>query len=72
MLDLNEWLRNIYERLHPLMGEDVEIVIATNLDHALVEADPPDRPHGLEFGFQRTRRDALRLSLIHISEPTRP
>lgn len=38
--DLNELLKNICERLERLMGKEIEIVIATNSDHAPVEADP--------------------------------
>lgn len=40
MLDLNERLKDIGERLRPLIGDDVEIVIVTKSDSALVEADP--------------------------------
>lgn len=40
MLDLNEQLKDMAERLRPVVGQDVEIVIVTNSDQALVKADP--------------------------------
>jgi len=40
VLDLNERLRDIEKLLHPLMGDDVEIVVVPKLTAALVEADP--------------------------------
>jgi two-component system, cell cycle sensor histidine kinase and response regulator CckA len=40
VFDLNERLNDIGKRLRPLMGDDVEIVMVTKSDHALVEADP--------------------------------
>ena len=58
MLDLNEWLKKIYERVHPLMGEDVEIGIATNSDHALVEADPGYMDH-MVMNLASNARDAM-------------
>jgi signal transduction histidine kinase len=40
VLDLNKQLKDMAERLRPVMGEDVEIVIVANSDQALVEANP--------------------------------
>ena len=40
MFDLNEWLSNLSNRLHALMGEDIETGIATSSDRALVKVDP--------------------------------
>jgi two-component system cell cycle sensor histidine kinase/response regulator CckA len=40
VLDLNERLKDIGQRLPSLIGEDVEIVIVAKSDQALVEADP--------------------------------
>jgi PAS domain S-box-containing protein len=40
ILDLNERLRDISKLLRPLMGDDVEILIASKSSSAVVEADP--------------------------------
>jgi PAS domain S-box-containing protein len=40
LLDLNERLKDITKLLRPLMGDDVEIVIAPRSGSAVVEADP--------------------------------
>ena len=40
VLDLNERLRDVGKLLRPLMGDDVEIMIATKSPSAVVEADP--------------------------------
>lgn len=40
VLDLNERLKETSKLLHPLMGDDVEIVISSSSPTALVEADP--------------------------------
>lgn len=40
VLDLNERLKDIGKLLRPLMGEDVEILIASKSPSAVVEADP--------------------------------
>ena len=37
VLDLNDQLNEMAERLRPVMGQDVEIVIVANSDQALVE-----------------------------------
>jgi len=39
LLDLNERLREVNKLLHPLMGDDVEIVLLPRSDTAIVEAD---------------------------------
>src|SRR5579864_1748877 len=40
VLDLNERLKDISKLLRPLMGDDVEILVATKSPSAVVEADP--------------------------------
>lgn len=40
LLDLNERLRDVSKLLHPLMGDDVEIVLPPRSEAAIVEADP--------------------------------
>lgn len=40
VLDLNERLRDISKLLHPLLGEDVEILLVPGTPSAVVEADP--------------------------------
>jgi PAS domain S-box-containing protein len=40
ILDLNERLREISKLLRPLLGDDVEIIIAPRTNSAVVEADP--------------------------------
>ena len=40
VLDLNERLRDVGKMLEPLMGDDIEIVIASKPDCAQIEADP--------------------------------
>jgi len=40
VLDLNERLKDISKLLRPLMGDDVEILVATKSPAAIVEADP--------------------------------
>jgi two-component system cell cycle sensor histidine kinase/response regulator CckA len=40
VLDLNERLRDISKLLRPLMGDDVEILIVSRSQSAVVEADP--------------------------------
>ena len=40
LLDLNERLRDVSKLLHPLMGDDVEIVLLPRSEAAVVEADP--------------------------------
>jgi PAS domain S-box-containing protein len=40
VLDLNERLKDISKLLRPLMGDDVEILVATKSPAAVVEADP--------------------------------
>jgi PAS domain S-box-containing protein len=40
ILDLNERLRDISKLLRPLMGDDVEILVASKSPSAVVEADP--------------------------------
>jgi signal transduction histidine kinase/ActR/RegA family two-component response regulator len=40
VLDLNERLRDVGKMLQPLMGDDIEIVIAPKPDCAQIEADP--------------------------------
>jgi PAS domain S-box-containing protein len=40
VLDLNERLRDISKLLHPLLGDDVEILVVPRTPSALVEADP--------------------------------
>ena len=59
MFDLNEWLSNLSNHLHALMGEDIETGIATSSDHALVKADP----HQMEqvvMNLASNARDAMR------------
>lgn len=58
VLDLNERLRNIRKLLHPLMGEDIEIEIATSSDHALVEADP-GHMDAMVMNLASNARDAM-------------
>ena len=40
LLNLNERLRDVSKLLHPLMGDDVEIVLLPRSEAAVVEADP--------------------------------
>jgi PAS domain S-box-containing protein len=40
VLDLNERLKDVSKLLRPLMGDDVEILVATKSPAAVVEADP--------------------------------
>ena len=40
LLDLNDRLRDVSKLLHPLMGDDVEIVLLPRSEAAVVEADP--------------------------------
>ena len=40
VLDLNERLKEITKLLHPLMGDDVQIVVQPRTPNAIVEADP--------------------------------
>ena len=40
VLDLNDRLKDMSKLLHPLMGEDVEIVLIPRSSSAIVEADP--------------------------------
>ena len=40
VLDLNERLKDIVKLLRPLMGDDVEILIASKFPSAVIEADP--------------------------------
>ncbi len=40
LLDLNERLREVNKLLHPLMGDDVEIVLLPRRATAIIEADP--------------------------------
>jgi PAS domain S-box-containing protein len=40
LLDLNERLRDVSKLLHPLMGDDIEIVLLPRSEAAVVEADP--------------------------------
>ena len=40
LLDLNERLREVSKLLHPLMGDDVEIVLLPRSANAIIEADP--------------------------------
>ncbi len=40
ILDLNERLREVTKLLHPLMGDDVEIVLLPRTQAAIIEADP--------------------------------
>jgi PAS domain S-box-containing protein len=40
LLDLNERLRDVSKLLHPLMGDDIEIVLLPRSETAVVEADP--------------------------------
>ncbi len=40
ILDLNDRLRDLTKLLHPLMGDDVEIVLMARSESAIVEADP--------------------------------
>jgi PAS domain S-box-containing protein len=40
ILDLNERLREVSKLLRPLMGDDVEIVLSTRSETAIIEADP--------------------------------
>ena len=40
MLELNERLKELVKLLHPLMGDDVEIVLLPRQTTAIVEADP--------------------------------
>jgi two-component system, cell cycle sensor histidine kinase and response regulator CckA len=40
LLDLNERLKDITKLLRPLMGDDVELVVAPRCQSAIVEADP--------------------------------
>ena len=40
LLDLNERLRQVSRLLHPLMGDDVEIVLLPRSANAIIEADP--------------------------------
>ncbi|MGC1448951.1 MAG: PAS domain S-box protein [Candidatus Sulfotelmatobacter sp.] len=40
LLDLNERLREVSRLLHPLMGDDVEIVLLPRSASAIIEADP--------------------------------
>jgi PAS domain S-box-containing protein len=40
LLDLNERLKDVSKLLRPLMGDDVEILVATKSPAAVVEADP--------------------------------
>lgn len=58
MLDLNGQLKDMAERLRPTMGEDVEIVIVTNSDQALVEADPGQMDQMIE-NLASNARDAM-------------
>ena len=58
MLDLNGQLKDMAERLRPMMGEDVEIVIVTNSDRALVEADPGQMDQMIE-NLASNARDAM-------------
>src|ERR1700751_1098699 len=46
------------KRLHPLMGEDVEIVIAAKSDHALVKANPDHMDH-MVMNLASNARDAM-------------
>ena len=40
LLDLNERLKDISKLLRPLMGDDVEVLVASKSPTAIVEADP--------------------------------
>ena len=40
LLDLNERLKDISKLLHPLMGDDVEVVLLPRSASAIIEADP--------------------------------
>ena len=40
VLDLNERLREVGKLLRPLMGDDVQILVAPKSDRAMIEADP--------------------------------
>ena len=40
ILDINQRLREVTKLLHPLMGDDVEIVLLPRTESAVIEADP--------------------------------
>ena len=40
VLDLNDRLRDISKLLHPLLGDDIEILIVPRITSAVIEADP--------------------------------
>jgi PAS domain S-box-containing protein len=40
VLDLNQRLKEVTKLLHPLMGDDVEIVLSPRTKNAVIEADP--------------------------------
>lgn len=58
MLDLNKQLKDMAERLRPVMGKDVEIVVVTNSDQALVEAHPGQMDQLIE-DVASNARDAM-------------
>ena len=59
MLDLNKQLKDTAQRLRPVMGVDVEIVIVTDSDSALlVEADPGQINQMIE-NLASNARDAM-------------
>lgn len=58
MLDLNDYLKDMAKRLRSVMGKDVEVVIASKSEHALVKADA-QHINQMVMALSSNARDAM-------------